>query len=144
MGKSATILKVQKRIGFTCLQVGSKPFRIYRHLFRDGFVNGQMLLSVTNDILEQMKITNIWHRQSILFAVGKLREASDQLSAGRSENLGEVASPDIIESMVYFVISYFLTLYSSKFGLFLHSDGKTGDGSSYLRHFRFLSKERRI
>jgi hypothetical protein len=49
-----------------------------------------MLLSITNDILEQNKITNVWHRQSILFAVGKLKEASDQLSTGRSDNLGEV------------------------------------------------------
>ncbi len=72
------------------LQVGSKSFRIYRHIFRDGFVNGQMLLSITNDILEQNKITNIWHRQSILFAVAKLREASEQLSSGRSDSLGEV------------------------------------------------------
>jgi hypothetical protein len=71
-------------------QVGSKSFRIYRHIFRDGFVNGQMLLSITNDILEQNKIVNVWHRQSILFAVGKLREASDQLSMGRTDTLGEV------------------------------------------------------
>lgn len=49
-----------------------------------------MLLSITNDILEQNNITNIWHRQSILFAVAKLREASDQLSNGRAENMGEV------------------------------------------------------
>ncbi len=49
-----------------------------------------MLLSITNDILEQNKITNIWHRQSILFAVAKLREASEQLTSGRADNLGEV------------------------------------------------------
>ena len=28
-----------------------------------------MLISITNDHLEQQKITNIWHRQAILFAV---------------------------------------------------------------------------
>ena len=71
-------------------QVGSKSFRIYRHVFRDGFVNGQMLLSINPDILEQNKITNIWHRQAILFAVAKLKEASEQLASGRSDSLGEV------------------------------------------------------
>lgn len=84
---------LQQRVTFandTPLQVGSKSFRIYRHIFRDGFVSGQMLLSITNDILEQNKITNIWHRQSILFAVAKLREASEQLTSGRADNLGEV------------------------------------------------------
>jgi hypothetical protein len=78
------------------LQVGSKPFRIYRHMFRDGFVNGQMLLSINKDILEENKITNVWHQQSILFAVGKLREASENLSNGRLDTLGEVFSHSIL------------------------------------------------
>jgi hypothetical protein len=81
-----TLLPATKSIS----QVGSKSFRIYRHIFRDGFVNGQMLISITNDHLEQQKITNIWHRQAILFAVAKLREASEQLTSGRSDSLGEV------------------------------------------------------
>ena len=81
-----TLLPASKSIS----QVGSKSFRIYRHVFRDGFVNGQMLISITNDHLEQQKITNIWHRQAILFAVAKLREASEQLTSGRSDSLGEV------------------------------------------------------
>jgi hypothetical protein len=103
MGKSISILlHLMRYTQFSFPQVGSKPFRIYRHLFRDGFVSGQMLLSVTNDILEQMKITNIWHRQSILFAVGKLKEASDQLSTGRSENLGEVYFPQNNTSFLSF------------------------------------------
>lgn len=106
------ILKFDEHINFTFPQVGGKPFRIYRHLFRDGFVNGQMLLSVTNDILEQMKITNIWHRQSILFAVGKLREASDQLSTGRSETLGEVFCFKISEEWLVLFFSSYCALHS--------------------------------
>jgi hypothetical protein len=47
-------------------------------------------MSITNDHLEQQKITNVWHRQAILFAVAKLREASDHLTSGRSDSLGEV------------------------------------------------------
>ena len=79
-------------------QVGSKSFRSYRHIFREGLVNGQMLLSITNDILEQNKITHIWHRQAILFSVAKLREASDQLSSGRSDSLGEVLAHHTISA----------------------------------------------
>jgi len=73
-------------------QVGSKSFRSYRHIFREGLVNGQMLLSITNDVLEQNKISNIWHRQSILLAVAKLREASENLTSGRFDSLGEVTA----------------------------------------------------
>jgi len=73
-------------------QVASKSFRIYRHIFRDGFVNGQMLMSLTNDILEQNKISNIWHRQAILFAVAQLREASEHLTSGRLNSMGEVTA----------------------------------------------------
>jgi hypothetical protein len=73
-------------------QVGSKSFRIYRHIFRDCFVNGEMLISMTDDILEQNKISNIWHRQAILFAVAKLRKASENLTSGRFDSMGEVTA----------------------------------------------------
>ncbi len=77
-------------IHFIFWQVGGTSFSIYRHIFRDGFVNGQMLLNITDDILQQNKISNVWHRQSILFAVAQLRTASNQLSTGQSHYLGEV------------------------------------------------------
>ena len=67
-----------------------------------------MLLSITNDILEQNKIVNVWHRQSILFAVGKLREASDQLTTGRSDSLGEVQAP---------VVQFFVLIVAVEEGL---------------------------
>jgi hypothetical protein len=51
-----------------------------------------MLLSITDHLLEQNKIVNVWHRQSILFVAGKLKEASEHLTTGRSDSLGEVTA----------------------------------------------------
>jgi hypothetical protein len=62
-----------------------------------------MLLSITDHLLEQNKIVNVWHRQSILFAVGKLKEASEQLTTGRSDSLGEVTAT-AVQLLVFFVV----------------------------------------
>jgi hypothetical protein len=61
-------------VDMVCNWVGTKSFRCYRSLFRDGFVNGRMLLAITNDILIDKKVADVWHRQSILFAIEDLRE----------------------------------------------------------------------
>jgi hypothetical protein len=63
---------------------------MYRHVFRDGLVDGRVLLGITDVMLEQNKITNILHRQSILFAIQNLREASEALISGRTDSIEEV------------------------------------------------------
>jgi hypothetical protein len=62
-----------------------------------------MLLSITDHLLEQNKIVNVWHRQSILFAVGKLKEASEHLTSGRSDSLGEVTAT-AVQLLAFFVV----------------------------------------
>jgi hypothetical protein len=71
-------------VEMVCNWVGTQTFRSYRHLFRDGFVNGRMLLAITNEILIEKKVADVWHRQSILFAIDDLRE----LSAAKSDASG--------------------------------------------------------
>jgi hypothetical protein len=93
-----------------------------------------MLLSITNDILEQNKIVNVWHRQSILFAVGKLKEASDQLTTGRSDSLGEVQAP---------VVQFFVLIVALEEGLILFA--ATGNRPRrHVRHFHFVSAKGRF
>lgn len=57
-----------------CYWVGDKCFKIYRQNFRENYVSGAMLFSLTDDHLAFMKIENPMHRMSILFAVSNLKE----------------------------------------------------------------------
>jgi hypothetical protein len=57
-----------------CYWVGDKCFKIYRQTFRESYVSGAMLFSLTDDHLAYMKIDNPMHRMSILFAISSLKE----------------------------------------------------------------------
>ena len=57
-----------------CRWVGDKCFKIYRPNFRENYVSGAMLLSLTDEHLEHMKIDNLMHRMSILFEISALKE----------------------------------------------------------------------
>ena len=65
----------QWTVEMVCNWVSTKSFRCYRQLFRDGFVNGRMLLAITNEVLIEKCVSDVWHRQSILFAIDDLRES---------------------------------------------------------------------
>jgi hypothetical protein len=58
-----------------------------------------MLLSITNDFLEQNKIISMHHRHSILVAIGDLKQASCQM---RSESLLEVGGNNFGSSFSHF------------------------------------------
>jgi hypothetical protein len=95
-----------------CDWVTSKSFKAYRAVFRDGLVNGQMLLTITPEILETNGIKNMcvlpvfvtpnvhacsmhiehflfgdnaldrWHRQAIMVAVHELKELLAKNASG--------------------------------------------------------------
>ena len=52
-----------------CDWLGSHPFRIYRSLFRENYVDGKMLITLTEDDLKSMPIVNAMHRRRILNAI---------------------------------------------------------------------------
>jgi len=65
-----------------CDWVTSKSFKAYRAVFRDGLVNGQMLLTITPEILATNGIHNMWHRQAIMVAVQELKELLAKNASG--------------------------------------------------------------
>ena len=82
-----------------CDWVTSKSFKAYRAVFRDGLVNGHMLLNITPEILETNGIKNMsellcawslcigdlsdrWHRQAIMVAVQELKELLAKNASG--------------------------------------------------------------
>ena len=92
-----------------CDWVTSKSFKAYRAVFRDGLVNGHMLLTITPEILETNGIHNMcvrhgcfwfrvtidfncllcfgdlrdrWHRQAIMVAVQELKELLAKNASG--------------------------------------------------------------
>jgi len=82
-----------------CDWVTSKAFKAYRAVFRDGLVNGHMLLNITPEILETNGIKNMsellcawslcigdlsdrWHRQAIMVAVQELKELLAKNASG--------------------------------------------------------------
>ena len=65
-----------------CFWVGDKCFKIYRQNFRENYISGSMLLSLTDEHLGYMKIENPLHRMSILFAIASLKEQVEIASKG--------------------------------------------------------------
>jgi len=91
-----------------CDWVTSKSFKAYRAVFRDGLVNGNMLLTITPEILETNGIKNMcvrpviltatyacwvtclcfgdgkhrWHRQAFMVAVQELKELLAKNASG--------------------------------------------------------------
>lgn len=65
-----------------CFWVGDKCFKIYRQNFRECYVSGAMLFSLTDEHLAFMKIENPMHRMSILFAISNLKQQMEIASKG--------------------------------------------------------------
>ena len=55
-----------------CDWVTSKSFKAYRAVFRDGLVNGHMLLTITPEILETNGIKNMYVRLTVMTLFGPL------------------------------------------------------------------------
>jgi hypothetical protein len=120
-------------VEMVCNWVSTHPFRKYRQLFRDGFVNGRMLLAITNDILIEKNVTDVWHRQSILFAIDDLRERNAVSPNGPVGHVEQVT-----------------TCFNCSLERFEHQLIHDSDYSgkrfinSCSRHFYFLSTKRRL
>lgn len=62
-------------IDMVCLWVGNQSFKAFRTAFRDGLVNGRVLLSMKDDDLIALGIEHQIHRRAILFAIEDLQNS---------------------------------------------------------------------
>jgi hypothetical protein len=70
-----------------CEWVGHKCFKVYRHLFRDSFVSGRILLTLTDEDLSAIGVSHPLHRRSISFAICDLKEAALRSTTTTSTDL---------------------------------------------------------
>lgn len=97
-----------------CAWAGTKCFKQYRHIFRESFVCGRLLLALTDHDLAAMGVVHPLHRRSMLLAIGDIKSAveGDEPSAGKSSlgghsSLVRIPSTIDIKSDTYDVfISY--------------------------------------
>lgn len=91
-----------------CFWVGDKCFKIYRQNFRESYVSGAMLFSLTDEHLAFMKIENPMHRMSILFAISNLKEQMEiAIKGGESIELTSADEANDDKTIAYDIfISY--------------------------------------
>jgi hypothetical protein len=116
---------------------------MYRHVFRDGLVDGRVLLGITDVMLEQNKVTNILHRQSILFAIQNLREASEALISGRTDSIGEVLAHHHQICQIFKNIVFLFSNSANKVLNTILGNHVVG-WICFVRHFHFVSPKRRL
>lgn len=69
--------------------VGAQPFRAYKPLFREHFVSGRVLLSLTDaDLATSLGVSNAVHRKALSFAIDDLRAAAAPADGGLSPSGG--------------------------------------------------------
>lgn len=80
--------------------VAAQPFRCFRSAFRDNFVTGRTLLSLSEEDLVAIGVAHPIHRRTMLFAIGDLVAAGGGVAGGGVEALdasrsggGSVGSP---------------------------------------------------
>ena len=60
-------------IDAVCGWAAKQPFRVYKTAFKENFVSGEMLLSLTEeDLAGTLGVTNALHRRAIMFAIRSL------------------------------------------------------------------------
>jgi len=68
-----------------CAWVSKQAFRAYKPAFRENFVNGEMLLSLSDeDLAATLGVPNALHRRAILFAIARLSSGPAGHSLSRS------------------------------------------------------------
>ena len=68
-----------------CAWVSKQAFRAYKPAFRDNFVSGEMLLSLSDeDLAATLGVPNALHRRAILFAIARLSSGPAGHSLSRS------------------------------------------------------------
>lgn len=72
-----------------CTWVSQQPFRAYRNAFRDNFINGVMLLELTDRDIQDAGIAPPLHRKAILHALNSLRGEAAAAAAEAAECIGD-------------------------------------------------------
>lgn len=105
-GKLSARDVMQWSIDDVCAWVGCQCFKAYRHLFRDSFVSGRILMSLSDEDLATMGIPHAIHRRSVIFAIGDLKEDLGSETDSTLQGLARMTSIAVAEEEYDVFLSY--------------------------------------